>query len=351
MGRSTQEESDLTAARIDTVGNVNRNQWNHVVEQASHGSVFHRYEWVAAIEAGTTRPAKHAVVYKKGNLVGIFPNVVTDIEKTPFQRLISIEPGFGGPLVTTDEATSLELLFDEIRDACGRELITHLFRPLDPASVQYQSQFEAHGYSPTVASCRFIVDLRKGWETILEEMNSSRRRVIQGDRPEGVEVVDEELTRSTIDRFYDRYRSVMDRLEEPPYSRRFFAALLEMRDRIKVFSLSVDGDTRGMLFHLLDEERSAVHYFFSGVTEADFEYDASELIHERAIKWGIENGYEMYDFGATTSDFRDGLFKFKSEFGGEIVPIVSWEKGYSRALWPAFRVGRRAYQRYSSSSD
>ncbi len=349
MGHGTQELLDLSAAHIETIDSVNRNQWNHVVKQAPHGSVFHRYEWLEAIEMGTTHTPKHAVVYKKDNLVGIFPNVVSSIGNTPFRRLTSIEPGFGGPLVTTDEEASLTLLFDQIQAICDREVITHLFQPVDPEAVRYQSTFDTLGYRPTVASCRFEVDLRKGWETILADMESSRRRAIQNADTETADVIDEELTRETMERFYTRYQSVMDRLEETPYPRSFFLALLEMRDRLKLFSLSVDGETRGMLLYLLDDEQSAVHYFFSGVTESDFEYDASELLHEREINWGIENGYETYDFGATRADYSHGLFKFKAKFGGEVVPIVSWEKGYSRALWPLFRTGRQLYQRYTTT--
>lgn len=350
MERGARNATDLRAARVETIEDVNRNQWNHVVDQAAHSSVFQRYEWIAAIEAGTTNPPAHVVAYKKDNPVGIFPNFVTDIEKTPFKRLRSIEPGFGGPLVTTDEAASLDLMFEEIDAVCGREVITHLFQPIDPASVRYQPRFEADGYRPNVSNCRFVIDLRKGWETIVAEMSSSRRRNIRNGHDEDTDVVDREITRETIDQFYLNYCSVMDRLGETPYPLAFFVALLELRDRIKVFSLSVDGDERGMLFYLLDDERSSVHYFFSGVTEDDFAYNASELLHEHAIKWGIENGYETYDLGMTSADFDDGLFKFKAKFGGEVVPVISWEKGCSRVLWPLFRAGRRAYQRYDSPS-
>lgn len=351
MGRGNHVATDLRSEQLKTIGSVNENQWNHVVNQSEHGSVFQRYEWIAAIENGTSLTPHHAVVYKKDNLVGIFPNFVTGIDKTPFKRLLSTEPGFGGPLVTTDRAACLELLFEEIDAICGREVITHLFRPLDTATVQYQPQFAASGYTPNVANCRFVVDLRKGWETILEEMSSSRRRSIRNGHDENTEVVDREITRETIDQFYLNYCSVMERLESTPHPLAFFVALLELQDRIKVFSLSVDGEERGMLFYLLDDEQSSLHYFFSGVTESDFEYNASELIHERAMKWGIENGYETYDLGMTPADFENGLFKFKGKFGAEVAPIVSWEKGCSRALWGLFRVGRHAYQRYGSSAD
>jgi predicted N-acyltransferase len=348
MGRDARDATDLRTERVETVETVDRNQWNHVVTQADHGTVFQRYEWLAAIETGTRLEPAHAVVYKKDNLVGIFPNFVTEIERTPFKRLTSIEPGFGGPLVTTDETASLELLFDAIDDIGDRTTITHLFQPIDPATVRYRPQFAANGYRPNVSNCRFVIDLRKGWETILAEMSSSRRRSIRNGGGEDAAVVDRDLTRETIDEFYLNYRSVMERLEERPYPLAFFVALLELRDRVKVFSLSVAGEERGMLLHLLDDERSSMHYFFSGVTESDFAYNASELLHEHAIKWGIDNGYETYDLGATSADSDDGLFKFKAKFGADVVPIVTWENGSSRVLWGLFRAGRRAYQRYDS---
>ena len=69
------------------------------------------------------------------------------------------------------------------------------------------------------------------------------------------------------------------------------------------------------------------------------------MLHTHAIKWGIENNYEKYDFGNTESIFTNGLFKFKQEFGGKVVPTLEWEKNYSKLGGNIFKIGRYLYKK------
>lgn len=56
-----------------------------------------------------------------------------------------------------------------------------------------------------------------------------------------------------------------------------------------------------------------MHHLFGSVLKECFKYNACELLHERTIKWGIENGYTEYNFSGSTADFRGGTFRFKEE--------------------------------------
>lgn len=176
-------------------------------------------------------------------------------------------------------------------------------------------------------------------------MDRSRRRAIRNGRDLEYEVVDEELTRRTVSSFYDGFSSVMERVDSVYLPRTFFFELCEFDEHVKLFSLSINGTRHGSLFFVLDPKRSAVHYAYSGVTEDDFEFNAPELLHEHAIRWPIEHGYEIYDFRGAKSDFRDGLFRFKERFGARIVPLLTWERGYPLA---SLNRGRSIYRRLSS---
>ncbi len=107
----------------------------------------------------------------------------------------------------------------------------------------------------------------------------------------------------------------------------------------------IAADVFNGFLELLDEKRSSVHGFFAAVPSEYFDDHASELLYDRAIRWGIENGYETYDFGSTNSSFENGVFRFKEGFGGRIVPILVWERGCS-VLWKLVKTGRSLYWPY-----
>lgn len=151
-----------TSTLHDSIRTVNRNQWNDLVEQSDLGSVFHRYEWLLAIESGVEHIPTHVVVRKNGNPVGIFPNFVTDFDVPSYERVLSllpaehipylpstsidtlspdvmplkqltsISPGFGGPVIVSDEMECLDLMFQQIPKTCGHSVISHKIKAKEP---------------------------------------------------------------------------------------------------------------------------------------------------------------------------------------------------------------------------
>lgn len=335
----------LTVTVIDTIEEANRNQWNHVVEQSDIGTVYHRYEWLRAIEYGTPHDPRHLLVSKKDNPIALFPNFLVGGNRLPFHHLESIARGPGGPIATTEEETAVQLLLEAVPDACNGTVISNQIRTCGQDYARYHGIFEENGYKQKLTDCDFKLDITREWEDILAEMASSRRRAIRQGHENDFEIVDKEITTQTMSEFYDGFVSVMDRVggDRPP--RRFFLELTEFAERVKVLSLYADGAERGSILLLLNDEAKMIRYQESAVEEEHFEYNASELLHEHAIKWGRRNGYETYDFGGTDLDFRDGLFRFKEKFGAQPVPALVWERGCSTPAWPAYRIGRRLYQR------
>jgi len=170
------EESSLEVDVVDSVRDVEKTQWNEIVERSSRGSVFHRYEWLEAIETGLGYTPRHLVVTKDGNTIGGMPNFVVEIEKTPFDRLSSLYPGFGGPLLPTDTKDSLERVIEAIPRLCRGRTIVHQIRGLDMSYLRYNDALQTHGYRPYRRECRFLLDLTRSYDEIREGMSRSRRR-------------------------------------------------------------------------------------------------------------------------------------------------------------------------------
>ncbi|MHC3438046.1 GNAT family N-acetyltransferase [Natrialbaceae archaeon A-gly3] len=338
--------SDLDVHVLETIQAAERRRWNDVVERADLGTVFHRYEWLEAVEEGLDYPARHLLVEKDTNPIGVFPHLVVDVPKTPFQRVTSIYPGFGGPLLTTDVTDSLPAAIDAASDLCSGRTVVHEIRACNTNFLRYNDFLKSRGYRPVQNGGRFVLRLDRDYEEILAGMDSSKRRAIRRGRETDHEIVEEELTEANLRRFQETHERHMNSVGGDVYPPAFFEALAGMDDRILLVTLRVEGEYAGGFLELLDEGRSTVHGFFAAIPEEYFEYHASELLYDYVFQWCLEEGYETYDFGGAGGDFEDGAFRFKEEFGGELVPNLYWERG-SGLAWKLFENGRSLYWRYA----
>ncbi|AGB39261.1 peptidoglycan bridge formation glycyltransferase FemA/FemB family protein [Natronococcus occultus] len=336
----------LEVEHIDGIEEANRNQWNHVVEGSELGCVFHRYEWLRAIEEGLDREPRHVLVSKKGNPIALLPNFVAPLG--PVAQLKSIEPGYGGPIAMTDEERAIELLLDGVAERCDGRVLFNQLRTYDEGYVRYQNVLRERGYDVTVHSCRFALDLTRGWDAVFERMDGERRRGIRRGHETEFEVREEPLTAGVLAAFYDDYVRVMDRvgMRAVPYT--FLAALENLEDRVVILSLRVDGRRRGMYLFLEDDEQSAVQHLYTAVTRDHFEYHAPELLHEHAIRRAIDRGYETYELRGSTPDFRNGVFGFKEHFGARPMPLLLWERGRPAPAQSALDLARTLYWRFGS---
>jgi len=274
---------------------------------------------------------------------------VVELERTPFMRLVSLYPGFGGPLVTTDETESLCLLSDRLVESCSERTLVHEIRASDTSYLGYNNLLKTKGYRPTRDGCRFLLSLEAGYDELWDGMSKGRQRRIRRGRENDYELVEEEITRANIRRFHEAYVRVMERVGGDAFPLPFLDRLRQMDSRVLLISLYIDGEYAGGVLELLSDEQSTIHGLISAVPKEYFEYNASELLYDGVIQWGIDNGYETYDLGYTASDSSDGLFRFKKSFGGEMAPNLSWERGCS-PLWPLVRTGRSLYwSRYKST--
>lgn len=348
--------SETRLKAYESIDAVNESQWNNVVEQSGRGSVFHRTGWLRAVEQGLDLPACHLVLESGGHPVGVLPNVVVDVDlpdavpapldRVAPKRLVSLAPGFGGPLLVGDEREHFELLFDNVDRVVPGDVAYHRIETVGNDFMRYGERFGRHGYEPVTDSCRFAIDLERGWEAVEADMDRSKRKNLADARDGPATVERRDLGRDVLRSFYDTYRRTMDRVGGTAYPFAFFELLREeLPDRIELFTVTVDGEFAGGELNLVDEERSTVRGFFHGLDSDFFEYHPSELVDVRSIRWAIEQGYGTYDLGSTVPDLDDGAFRYKAELGADLDPVVAWERGTSRVQWPAYRFGRRLARR------
>ncbi|QLG61004.1 GNAT family N-acetyltransferase [Halorarum salinum] len=349
--------SELHAETYRRIDDVNGNQWNNVVSQSKLGSLYNRHEWMRAIESGYDFEPRHVVVEKKGNPVAIMPNFVRELPVPdsithallgglPFESLTSTYPGYGGPLILSDEREALDLLFEELESSRGPTLVYHRIQSNDLSHVRYGRYLQDRGYQPRFDSCLFFVNLGDGWESIRDDMDKERRKDLRKAEEQDY-TVDVAPLADDFDGTYDAYARNTERVGGTVRPRAFIESLADaFGEQILVFTARVDGREVGRYVHLLDEEASVLRHWLSAIPEREnYRYRPSELLHARAIRFGIEEGYDEYGFGVADAHFHDGVFRFKRKYGARPVPMFRMEKGYSRVVWPLYRLGRRLVRR------
>ncbi|MBX0294319.1 GNAT family N-acetyltransferase [Haloarcula nitratireducens] len=349
----TDEQSNHELRVLESISEVSPDRWNAVVDQSSRGSVFHRHEWLEAVENGLGHAPRHLLVEKDGNPISLFPNFLEPVEgldRSPLRRLVSVEPGFGGPLATTDTDTVLPAMLETVADYCTGRTVVHEIRALDTGYLRYNTLFQSHGYEPNRRRCRFLLHLSRPYEDILSRMSRSRRKGIDRGREGDAEVIEEAVTSEALERFYRTYAQVMDDLGVSAFPREFFESLLGMADRLLLVTARVDGEYAGGLLEILDDEQSSVHGYVAAVPREFFDHHVSELLYDYVVRWGIDNGYDTYDLGTTKPDYENGLFRYKEGFGGQLVPTLVWERG-GNSLWDVLHRGRSLYLKHVSSES
>ncbi|MDS0284533.1 GNAT family N-acetyltransferase [Haloarcula onubensis] len=319
---------ELETAVHHSITAVKRGEWNAVVAQQSDtGSVFERYEWLAAYEAATDARARHVTVRKSGTLVGVHPSFVRPLPGTPFRFLGPPKPGTNGAMIATDEAAVFDAIADEMASLSSGRTIGHLFRPASERSLRYATRLREREYYPTVRDCRFVLDIDRPWADVHADLSQKKRRNLRKADDGGVTATDVPVTPDTVEAFGRRHAEHVARLDGDGASPAFLRALLtHVGDRLKLFRATVDGAPAGELLAVLDDERDALVLLFPAYDPANFTHFPSEVLYRAAIRWGIDAGYATCDFGETTPDFADGTFSFKSDFGGQARPGLRWER-------------------------
>lgn len=349
--RSTLADTRETAV-LTSIHDVNENQWNNLITQSDRGSLFHRYEWLAAVEAGLDCEPCHIVVTKDANPIAVMPNFVSELRvpnpavdalatTAGLTEITSARPGYGGPVVISEEKESIDRMLDVVDATGGPRDLYHLIRTFDLDHIRYGKCYHAHGYEPVLDMCVFMIDLRAAWETIYGGMDKERRKSIREalEQHHAVEIIP---FGNSMDRTYEWYTKNISRVNGRRVPRSFFEAVEdELGDRVRVFTAVVSGEEVGRYIYLIDEERSVLHHWLSAIPdESCFASYPSELLHERAIRWGSDRGYDCYSFGLTGAYFDNSIFQYKSKYGGRAIPVLWWEKSLGRVKGPMVRFAR-----------
>lgn len=332
--------SEPTWSVHDSVAELEGNEYEHLLEQSSTASVYHHPGWLGALERGLDKEPRHVVVRVDGNPVGALPNFLDRMDPTPFARLVSVNPGRGGPVLSSSWEPVLDAAFEALDELLGRRVVEHELRTDVPDLLSLASYVEETGYDVSVGG-KFVLRLDGDWDSVLEGMHKDRRYDVRKATETEHEVRELELTDDVLDDFYEDYCRKMDELGTQTHPRSFFDELFRgLEDRLVLLTNVAEGERRGYHLYLLDDYQSTIRHYVMTVTRDDYDYYSGELMHRHMIRRGLEEGWDRYDFGGRDVDFRDGGYRYKAQFGGELVGTYRWKRHTSRLVQLARRAAR-----------
>jgi len=297
-----------------------KKQWDNLIYHSKTGTFFQTTEWLESVQAGLNLPAKHLVAYETDRLIGVFPNFIKN-KRANIKKNVSIPLGSGGPVIIKDEKKIIHLMLKLLDKNLysQHKIICH-----DHAYLRYNDFFKLFDYKLDMDSCRFIIDLDS--YNINKDVKPSRKRKIKNANKK-IQISILPLTEDNLRTFYALYSSLVKKFGSTALPFNFFSVLLEKcASNILLVGASLEKIIIGSHLYILDNSRSTIFHFLSGIEKGYTNDHISDILHKYALNWSVQNGYRYYDFGNARTNFEDGLFRYKESFGGRPVPTITWTK-------------------------
>ncbi len=332
-----------TAAEPITVGTVGASitpaECDAYVAGHPDATAYHRTEWLGIIARAFRHPTRYLVAHTADRIVGVLPLVL--FSNAIFGRFAVSLPylNYGG--VAADGPDAIRALVD----AAAAEAVA--------AGGSHVELRHTARMCPGLEARRHKVAMLlpleatadKQWQALDRKL---RNQVRKGEKSGlDVQVGGVEL----VPAFYRVFARNMRDLGTPVYDIGFFTEVLStLGDRARVFVISLGG--RPVAASIVHWHRGTIEVPWASAIREFNPLCANVLLYWNMLRFAIDGGLRVFDFGRSTPG--EGTFLFKQQWGAEPKELV-WEywlrDGNRRALPdlspknPKFSVAIRAWQR------
>ena len=313
------------AIAIKIASEKDAREWNRIVENSPHGTIFHTWKWLKIAEKYSRAKLYPLIGFKNGTLIGILP--LFHIKKAFFHLLFSPPPNvdipFLGPLVISAENRQNELYLEFVRavhDFTYDKLNPDYLSTTLPPGQNDLRQYIRCGY---LVDPRFnyVFDLCSGKNELWQNLKKQTRKNINKAK-EKLEVVEGNIKdiRLIFSQLEDRYKD---------QKRGFNSSLgyLEVvystfgRD-ILILKAEMGGKYVAGLINIIYKDK-VYSWIGNAKTNLPSTYP-NDLLLWTSIEYGCDNGLKtFYEIGAG----NPRLVRFKSNFNPTLNVNFNLKKG------------------------
>jgi hypothetical protein len=326
----------LTADEI-MISEVESEQWDQLLEEFPHATVFHTLAWQRIMSAAGAARIHLAQAQLDGECEAVWP--CQEMRKGPLRVLGSPLPGMStaymGPLFKS--RNTMHAVIDAFfqHDWFNKPAFFAV-KSLNAEHVD----LSAHGFEKVLDFDTYCIDLTMPEDALWENLKSECRSRIRKAEKLGLQVR-EETSAEFVDEFWAMSIETFARTQIQPTFRQGFVEEmwrhLGPEGRLRVLSAWLDEERVGTLVLPLDNHTM---YYWGGASYRRFRgLPAHNLLHWEAIKLAQRAGLERYDFVSTLG----GAGRFKKTFGPKhVYSSTHWERSRS-SLIAALKRGYESY--------
>jgi lipid II:glycine glycyltransferase (peptidoglycan interpeptide bridge formation enzyme) len=330
----------LKMAEIRIANENDKKEWNKVAYQSPDATYAHTWEWKEVVEKGLGLSSIYLVAEDGNEIVGIYPAFlkpkienfdnwkVNNYLSNKFQILwspLDLTWDYGGPcIIPGSKEQIINELIIEMENFCKKTNALDI--KTSPFSENISQYFVLNKYKEK-ERLTYVIDLSKSEEELWGRIQKSARRYINKAKTNDLEFF-ENNSENGIKTLYDSMVELKERenICIPAYS--FFEIILDEmvpKNLAKFYTIKYKTECIGgaLVFGFKD-----VVTFRYGVTNEKYRnLYPHYLMHWKRIQQSKSTGYKIIDFGGMPSDKNNGIYIFKSKWGGEI-RNVNWYSKY-----------------------
>jgi len=328
------------------------NKWSEFVYNHPYGNIYQTPE-IARVYKKTKnyKPVNLAVINDNTNeILGILLGVLIKQKKGPFESFLTRSVIQGGPLFQDDSngynaATVLINEYDEITRRKG--LYTEI-RMLS-AIPKFNSIISNCGY---VYESHFnaIINIKKrSIEDLWKQIKRDKKRGIKKAEQIGI-IIKECNDKNDIRLVYELIRKTYMDVRMPLPDISLFESTFDIlvpKRRALFLLAKYKGKYIATQVALMDER--TIYAWYTGSEKIYISHHPGDLLIWHLLKWGVENGYSIFDFGGGgTKQKNKNLKEYKQRFGTEFPEYGRYKKIYSPIKYNISMFGFNAYRRINN---
>ena len=249
----------------------------------------------------------------------------------------------GGVLYKNKEALHL-LLKSYSKELKQKPVYTKISNPHDSSQVSDLYKQSGFDWEPHL---NFIIDLGAGEEVVWKKISETRRKQIKRGQKRGLTVkIFTNTNEVNLKELYDILKITYDRASLPLADYSFFESFLQVfgkTNQVVCICVLVEEKIVGHRIILLHKKR--IHDWYAGALPEYYEYYPNDIAVWATLKWGLDNGYQTFDFGgAGHPDKPYGVRDFKRKFGGDEVNYGVYTKIHQPIKYQLLQQGIKLYQ-------
>ena len=306
MLQVTGVEQAVDPVRVRAFELEDSSRWESFVQRNMDATFFHRIGWRKIIEE-VFRHRTHYLLAERGKeIVGVLP--LAQVRSRLFGHGLVSLPFcvYGGP-VATDAWTERALT-----DAAAS-----LARSLGVEHLELRnSTAKCAGWPRQDLYVTFRQQILPDVDANMAAIPRKQRAMVRKGIKNGLR---SELD-TCIDRFFELYADNMHRHGTPPFSRRYFARLVEVFGDSCEVLIVVDTDGRPLSGVFSFYFRDEVLPYYAGDTADARNLAANDFKYWELMRRACERKVRVFDFGRSKRD--TGSFDFKKNWGFEHTPLT-----------------------------